>query len=339
MKLSFLKVAWGQLTLSVPSVVKENLEGKTVVVTGANIGLGFEAAKHFARMGAGKIIIACRSKKKGDEAVAKIKVDTGNKNVELYLLDLASFASVKAFAERFTKENDRLDILVENAAVATSKFELTEDGWETSLQVNDISPSLLALRLLPLMVETAKTHRTTPRIVVVSSETHYWTSFAKEVIDSPNPLRLLGAEKESAKHMKTRYEDTKLLNVFFVRALNERLVHKSVVVNAPNPGFCYSGLRRNFSGIVVTPLVWLMEVILARTTEEGSRQLVFAAIGNEGKDEMRGAYISMSEVNEPSDFVISEEGRVAQDKLWDNLIDELIKIDPKVRDIVREYLK
>jgi retinol dehydrogenase-12 len=69
MKISFLRFAWDQLTLTVPPVVEQNLEGKTIVVTGANIGLGFEAAKHFARMGAGKIIIACRDKKRGEAAL------------------------------------------------------------------------------------------------------------------------------------------------------------------------------------------------------------------------------------------------------------------------------
>lgn len=105
-----------------------------------------------------------------------------------------------------------------------------------------------------------------------------------------------------------------------------------------------------------------MEVALARTTEEGSRQLVWAAIGHEEKkDELRGAYISLAEVSEPSDFVLSEQGSVAQDKIWvglhllrcpmsmisislimppqDNLIDELTKIEPKVQDIVKDYLK
>ena len=69
MKLSFWNFFWGQLTATVPPVVEENLEEKTVIVTGANSGLGFEAAKHFARMGA-KLIIACRDKGRGEEALA-----------------------------------------------------------------------------------------------------------------------------------------------------------------------------------------------------------------------------------------------------------------------------
>lgn len=153
MKLSFWRFSWDQLTRKVPPVVEENLEGKTIIVTGANNGLGFETCKHFARMGAGKLIMACRDKGRGEAALAstfiifiilrygfhgtnrsgmiEIKEETGHKNTELYILDLANFASVKAFVQRFTQEERRLDILVENAGVVPdSNFPVTEDGWE-----------------------------------------------------------------------------------------------------------------------------------------------------------------------------------------------------------------
>ncbi|KAF8184412.1 hypothetical protein BJ912DRAFT_974756, partial [Pholiota molesta] len=284
---------------------EKNLDGKTII-----------ACKHFARMGAGKLIMA--------SALAKIKEETGHKNTELYILDLANFASVKAFAQRFTQEEIRLTFL--------SNFPVTEDGWEPTLQVNVIATSLLALLLLPKMVETAKIHHTTPRIVVVSSEVHYWTTLSPEAAWNDKDY--------IAKTIKHRYEDSKLLDILFTRALNERLRDRSIIVNTVNPGFCISGIRRSLSGFILTFAIWLMEVTLARTAEEGSRQLVWAAIGHEEKeDELRGAYISLAEVSEPSDFVLSEQGSVAQDKIWNNLIDELTKIEPKVQDVVKDYLK
>ena len=109
-----------------------------------------------------------------------------------------------------------------------------------------------------------------------------------------------------------------MLNVFFARALSERLRDKSLVVNAVNPGFCHSALRRNVKGLVTWPL-WLMELIMARTTEQGSRQLIWACIGGKDNvDQLRGAYISSMHVQEPSDFVVSEEGKRAQTILWVN---------------------
>jgi retinol dehydrogenase-12 len=109
-----------------------------------------------------------------------------------------------------------------------------------------------------------------------------------------------------------------VLNVFFARGLSERLRDKPVIVNAVNPGFCHSALRRNNTGLVALPMR-LWELLLARSTEQGGRQLIWACIG--GKDvieQLRGAYISSMKVQEPSDSVVSEEGKLAQTKLWVN---------------------
>jgi NAD(P)-dependent dehydrogenase (short-subunit alcohol dehydrogenase family) len=334
--LQFIRSQW----VTLPPVAKVDLSGKTVIVTGANIGLGFEAAKHFAGMTPGKLILACRSEEKGQAALNKLKEETGCKTAELWILDLASFASVKSFAERFEREGGRLDILVENAGVfPEEKLQFTSDGWEISVQVNDLSTSLLALLLLPHLLGTAQKYNTTPRLVVVSSGMHYWTKFEKRLIDAPNPFQLY-AHQEHMDELKgdQRYPITKLLNVLFTRALNDRLHRKPLIVNSVCPGYCYSAFRRNFTGLRAL-FDRLMEMALARSTEEGSRNLVWAAIGaEEKKDELRGAFISLAQVSEPSDYVIGEEGKVAEEKLWDNLIEELIKVEPKVQQIVKEYL-
>lgn len=104
--------------------------------------------------------------------------------------------------------------------------------------------------------------------------------------------------------------------MFFARALSEKLSDKRVIVNTVNPGYCLSNIRSSFTGLQAW-VDWLMEKALARTSEEGSRQLIWAAVGGEDQlDEMRGAYISIAQISEASDFVISEDGKVYQDKLW-----------------------
>ena len=111
---------------------------------------------------------------------------------------------------------------------------------------------------------------------------------------------------------------TIVLNVFFARGLSERLCDKPLIVNAVNPGFCYSALRRNITGLRALT-TWLMELVMARTSEQGSRQLIWACIGGKDNvDQLRGAFISSMRVQEPSDFVINEEGQRAQTKLWVN---------------------
>ncbi|KAF9552311.1 NAD(P)-binding protein [Agrocybe pediades] len=268
----------GQLGEKVPPAPTKDLKGQTVVVTGANIGIGFEAAKHFARMNPGKLIIACRSKARGEEALRSIRADTGCTTAELRLLDLSNIASVKSFVQTFEDNNDRLDNLVENAAIYMAKAaaEFTEDGWETSVYVNNLATSLLALLLLPRMIDTAKKFNVNPRLVVVGSEVHYWTKFAEKDVFSENFFRTY-AYKDSkllrGRLDKLRYYDTKLLNIFFTRSLAEKLEKGPVIVNTVNPGFCLSNLRRDADGLQAI-LFWVFDTFLARTAEQGSRQLV-----------------------------------------------------------------
>ena len=132
-------------------VLHTDLAGRTVVVVGSNVGIGFEAAKHFARMNPKRLIVTCRSQEKGVQTVesqfllssrsmrtrysctcshAAIQKETGFVAVEFWPLELTEFASVKAFADRFETDGGDLDILVANAAIVTRNFVLTSDGHE-----------------------------------------------------------------------------------------------------------------------------------------------------------------------------------------------------------------
>ena len=119
-----------------------DLSGRTVIITGANVGLGFEAAKAMYAMNPSRLIIAVRSLQKGEEAKQAILASTtkhappgqdrGETRMEVWELDLASFDSVKRFGQKCVQELDRLDILVENAAIATGQWGVTADGWEST---------------------------------------------------------------------------------------------------------------------------------------------------------------------------------------------------------------
>ena len=100
-----------------PVYPEESCEGKTYVVTGANVGLGFEAARHLVRLGADKVILACRNAEKGESAVKEIEQSTKRVGVaEVWSLDLSSFESVKEFAKRVDGLK-RIDGIIENAGV------------------------------------------------------------------------------------------------------------------------------------------------------------------------------------------------------------------------------
>jgi retinol dehydrogenase 12 len=153
--------------------------GKTVIVTGSNTGLGLEAARHFARLNCAKLILAVRTKSKGEEAKESILASTKRTSdcIEVWDLDLSSTASVKAFAAR-AQQLDRLDVLVENAGLLSpATWTPTAEGTEITVQTNVISTFLLALLLLPKLRETAAKLKTVPHLVIVTSEVHHLAAF------------------------------------------------------------------------------------------------------------------------------------------------------------------
>ncbi|KAK0214412.1 hypothetical protein IW262DRAFT_1405937 [Armillaria fumosa] len=323
----------------VPDVVTADLSGKTLVLIGASAGLGFEAAKHFARMNPARLVLTARDEAKGKRALAQIQADTGYSKAELWIIDLVNFDSVIAFADKAERELDRLDILVENAGIATWNYEEVE-GWEKTIHTNNLGPGLLAIRMIPKMLETARKHSVYPRLVVVASDVHYWATIEKDVIASPGILAKL-SDKEYCTNevMRRRYNDSKLLNVLFARALQHRVPSSpAITVNSLTPGFCYSDLGSGGPPEELQRLQKMREE-LAFTTEVGSRQLVYAAVGSlDNEEKLRGKYIHLSRVVEESDFVLSEDGKIVQDKVWGEMLEILGKIDPKVSEVANTYL-
>ena len=111
--------------------------GQTIIVTGSNVGLGLEAARHFTRLDAEKVILAVRNLEKGEAAKRSIEETTDRKNVvEVWQLDLASYESVKQFAKK-ANQLKRLDAIVENAGIATPNFKFSEDNESTITTVRE----------------------------------------------------------------------------------------------------------------------------------------------------------------------------------------------------------
>ncbi|KAF5375093.1 hypothetical protein D9758_000208 [Tetrapyrgos nigripes] len=332
-------------TTPMAPVVTADLSGKTVIVTGANTGIGLEASKHFARMNPGRLVIVCRNETKGQVAATEIKNETNFDCVELWIMDQGDFSSIKAFADRAEKELSRIDYLVENAAIYNAgKYILTTNGWEQELQVNHLGPTLLSFLLLPKMITTAKTHNTHPRLVSVSSNVHYWASIEKELIDAPNPLEICSSKEYCTPSvMEKRYQSTKLLNLLAVRALHARLpqTFPTITIVAVNPGLCDSPLYRSIPE--ESKNYWADRMKLAYTSEEGSRQVIYGALGGADTEEeeqsMRGGYISLSELREVSDWILSEDGSRAEDKFWNETVKVLGEVDDRVHKVVSGYLR
>lgn len=304
-----------------PPYPTTDFTNQTVIVTGANVGLGLEAARHFTRLNAAKVILAVRSVSKGEAAKQSIESTTKRTGiVEVWPLDLASYASVKAFAAK-AAALPRLDAVVENAGVAPSEWSMAEDN-ELTITVNFISTMLLAILLLPALRRSAQEFHTVPRLSIVTSGTHRRSNLPQWKTE--NTFETLNDKTKQS--METRYPESKLLEVFAVRELVTRMssTEPLVVVNMVDPSLCHSELARDAGWGI-----WLLKLVLARTTEVGGRTLVHGA--SSGK-ESHGQYMEDGRVRDDrvSAFVKSEEGQEAQKKIWKELGEKLDKIQPGI---------
>ncbi|KAH8652436.1 short-chain dehydrogenase [Xylariales sp. PMI_506] len=297
--------------------------GKTVIVTGASAGIGLEAARHFVRLNAAKVIIACRDLEKGATARADIEASTQTSGViEIWQLDLGSFESVKEFCRR-AKELGRLDAVVENAGVLTSHLVQLE-GYEEQITVNVISPFLIALLVLPILRRTAVQNNTTPHLTIVSSDAHVHATLAARKASS-----IFEVFRQPAQDLTHRYDDSKLLEVLFARELARGMTESQktpVILNTVNPALCRSTLFRD----VPWPLSWVIPIsllLIGRTSEVGSRNLLAAAGAG---PESHGKYISDCKIFTESRFVRSEEGAKVQKRVYDELLGILERVEPGI---------
>lgn len=154
-------------------VTPETCRGRTYIITGANTGLGLEAARHLVCLGSASVIMAVRDLSSGLRALADIESSTGISGVaQVWELDLSSYASVIAFAKRAIEELDRIDAVIENAGVASGE-RIMKEGHLITITVNVISTVLLGVLLFPKLKESGERFRTLPHLVIVTSRVSF----------------------------------------------------------------------------------------------------------------------------------------------------------------------
>jgi NAD(P)-dependent dehydrogenase (short-subunit alcohol dehydrogenase family) len=212
---------------------KDNItdqSGKTVIVTGANTGIGFETALALYEAGA-HVVLACRSLEKAQEAATAIKSHKGNGTLEIALLNLANLAAVKDFAEEFIKNHQQLDVLINNAGVMIPPASKTDDGYELQFGVNFIGHFALTGYLYPLLKATPGS-----RIVTLSS-----MAYLHGVIDFDN------LKSENDYEPMREYSQSKLADLILSIELQRRIVAKgdNVLSIAAQPGANKTELARH----------------------------------------------------------------------------------------------
>ncbi|XP_063053580.1 retinol dehydrogenase 13-like [Engraulis encrasicolus] len=257
-------------------VSSARLDGKTVLITGANTGIGKETAVDLAGRGA-RVILACRDLGRATLAAEDIRERSGNGNVVVKKLDLASLQSVRQLAKDILETEERLDILINNAGIMSCPKWQTEDGFEMQFGVNHLGHFLLTNCLLDLLKKSSPS-----RIVNVSSLAH---ERAEIYFDDINLDKDYTPQKA--------YKQSKLANVLFSRELAKRLQGSGVTVYSLHPGIIHTELGRHFwpklalwKRVVYQPLL-----LLIKTPTEGAQTTLHCAV-DEGLANETGLYYS-----------------------------------------------
>ncbi|XP_072718398.1 retinol dehydrogenase 12-like [Ciconia boyciana] len=246
-----------------PRKCPTDLTGRTVIVTGANSGIGKCVALDLARRNA-RTILACRSQEQGQAAVEEIRAATGNPAVLLRLLDTGSLASVRAFAQAVLREEKRLDVLVNNAGLTGLPFTVTPEGLEQTFTTNYLGPFLLTNLLLGLLKASAPA-----RVVNVSSFRHSAGTADGRYLTGQ--VRLGGFD--------AAYNSTKLMNILFTAELARRLQGTGVTANALSPGVVSTNIMRHF-GWALRALFILIRPFI-KSAEQGAVSTIYCAVSEE----------------------------------------------------------
>jgi NAD(P)-dependent dehydrogenase (short-subunit alcohol dehydrogenase family) len=204
--------------------------GRTILVTGANSGIGFATSAVLARAGA-RVLLACRDEARGAAAAARIRDQTPDVDLGIVLLDQASLASVAAAAHQVREDGPRLDVLVNNAGVMAPPLTRTEDGFELQFGVNHLAVFALTAHLLPMLRD-----REGSRIVTTSSIAH---RTGRLFLDDPHA--------EQGYDPFERYRQSKLANLLFALELDRRLrsAGAQTASVACHPGLAMTGLAED----------------------------------------------------------------------------------------------
>ncbi|KAF1978688.1 NAD(P)-binding protein, partial [Bimuria novae-zelandiae CBS 107.79] len=309
----------------IPAITPVNLANRTVIITGANAGIGLETALEILKSQPKRVILAVRNIERGQAAASELRKGSSEPTeVDVRQVDQASLVSVKSFVDGLAGQE--VDIAILNAAPLTDlfprsmkfKFSTTTDGYESDLQVNALAPALLSFLLLSNLRRAAATRPSEdikPHLCLVSNGLHEMAKFPERKLPAG---QVLAALNDSNKYNnQNRYPTTNLISLLWTKELAKRAAGKGVVINAPNPGFTKSGLLRD-AQVVVKYLAKGVWALLGRSPEDAARCILDATIVK--GEESHGCYMCVAKISHEYELARGSEGEDLQARMWEEII-------------------
>ena len=283
-----------------------DLTGHVALVTGGNSGVGYHTCRALA-MQQCTVVMACRNVTKAEQAVADIKKERPQAQIDYIELDLASFNSVRRFVQQFNMRYDSLNYLILNAGVYNTKYRVTEDGLEEMMQVNYLSHFYLTQLLLKTLLNTKN-----PRIVSLSAESHRFS----EISSSQPPSELHFQPSTSNFTPILQYNDSKLFCHLFSRSCHQRLYSEGICSLSVHPGnLLVTNFHRN------SPCNYLLSRLcrpFSKDPSQAAASVVLASCSEE--DLLSGSdhcYINNCFPTQPSEVATDD---TVSGILWDSTI-------------------
>ena len=258
--------------------------GKVMLITGANSGIGYQAAADLARHGA-HVLLGVRNPAKGQDALGRLRREVPGASAEVVELDVASLQSIRSFAEVFLRREQALDVLINNAGVmALPKREVTPDGFERQFGTNHLGHFALTGLLMPALGRASAA-----RVVTVSSLAH---------IDGR--IELDDLQSETGYKPWNPYNNSKLANILFARELEKRARQAGLaLLSIPvHPGVAKTNIFLPSAADLKTRMIWLFSPIIMQDAAMGALPTEYAAtaaevrggeyIGPDGMAEFKG---------------------------------------------------
>lgn len=284
----------------------QDLENKVFLITGATDGIGKAAAMNFAQRGADVTLVG-RNEAKTQAVVSELKTTTGNNNINYLLCDLSRIKEVKRLAEAFKDQHDRLDVLVNNAGATFKKPLMGPDGYELTFSLNHLA----YFQLTASLIELIKTTRNA-RVISTSSSMQARGRFDPK----STPTSLKGSGPGA-------YATSKLCNILFTKALQERLSGTTAVANCFEPGMVrtqFGAMGSNDQGFLLN-IVYALAKPFAISPEKGAESLIWLATSPEALS-LRGEYVSKCRPVTPQKQALDPE---LAETLW-NLSEKLCEV-------------